>query len=114
MLDNGDQRSIDARGALPRRAGGGEATIPRARAAVLAWVRRLKTLRPSSFGLPWGSCSSAGIATLASDLVDQDPHLQDFAIAHKLLHAHERARPRLARARGAAVLSSVRRGHRGQ
>ncbi|HEX5752624.1 MAG TPA: hypothetical protein VFZ09_40845 [Archangium sp.] len=33
----------------------------------------------SKFSLrKWGSCSSAGTVTLASDLVDQDPRFQDF------------------------------------
>jgi predicted metal-dependent hydrolase len=41
----------------------------------------------SKFSLrKWGSCSSAGTVTLASDLVDQDPRFQDFVIAHELLH----------------------------
>jgi predicted metal-dependent hydrolase len=34
----------------------------------------------------WGSCSTAGIITLALDLVDQDACFQDFVIAHELLH----------------------------
>lgn len=34
----------------------------------------------------WGSCSSKGIVTLASDLVDEDVRFQDFVIAHELLH----------------------------
>ena len=34
----------------------------------------------------WGSCSTLGIVTLASDLADQNPGFQDFVIAHELLH----------------------------
>ena len=34
----------------------------------------------------WGSCSTAGIITLASDLLEQHPGFLDFVIAHELLH----------------------------
>ena len=34
----------------------------------------------------WGSCSTSGAITLASDLADQEPGFQDFVIAHELLH----------------------------
>lgn len=34
----------------------------------------------------WGSCSAAGVITLAEDLADQAPEFQDFVIAHELLH----------------------------
>ena len=34
----------------------------------------------------WGSCSTAGIITLATDLGDQEVGFQDFVIAHELLH----------------------------
>lgn len=34
----------------------------------------------------WGSCSTAGIITLALDLVEQSDGFQDFVIAHELLH----------------------------
>ena len=34
----------------------------------------------------WGSCSTAGIVTLAIDLADQEPAFRDFVIAHELLH----------------------------
>ena len=34
----------------------------------------------------WGSCSTAGTITLASDLDNQDIEFQDFVIAHELLH----------------------------
>ena len=34
----------------------------------------------------WGSCSTAGIVSLASDLVEQDQGFQDFVIVHELLH----------------------------
>ena len=34
----------------------------------------------------WGSCSSAGVVTLAIDLADRDEDFRDFVIAHELLH----------------------------
>jgi predicted metal-dependent hydrolase len=45
-----------------------------------------RVIRIQEMRRKWGSCSSAGIITLASDLVDQDGHFQDFVIAHELLH----------------------------
>jgi hypothetical protein len=64
----------------------------------------------------WGSCSTKGIITLASDLVDEDRRFQDFVIAHELLHTRvpnhgrlfkaldERPRARLAQAADLAKL----------
>ena len=34
----------------------------------------------------WGSCSTSGTITLATDLADQETGFQDFVIAHELLH----------------------------
>ena len=34
----------------------------------------------------WGSCSTLGIITLATDLGNQDIGFQDFVIVHELLH----------------------------
>ena len=34
----------------------------------------------------WGSCSTSGIITLASDLAEQQPGFQDFVIVYELLH----------------------------
>jgi hypothetical protein len=45
-----------------------------------------RVIRVQDMRRKWGSCSSAGTVTLASDLVDQDPRFQDFVIAHELLH----------------------------
>lgn len=56
----------------------------------LAWAVKLrvnpKIIRVQEMTRKWGSCSSAGIITLAIDLVDQRPAFQDFVIAHELLH----------------------------
>jgi predicted metal-dependent hydrolase len=34
----------------------------------------------------WGSCSTAGVITLAFDLAGQDRAFQDYVIVHELLH----------------------------
>lgn len=60
------------------------------RRRALAWAVKLRVnprvIRIQDMRRKWGSCSSAGTVTLASDLVDQDPRFQDFVIAHELLH----------------------------
>lgn len=54
------------------------------------WARRLnvrpRLVRIRTMTVKWGSCSTLGIVTLASDLVDQNPGFRDFVIAHELLH----------------------------
>ncbi len=56
----------------------------------LAWALRLKVnprvVRVQTMRHKWGSCSSAGTVTLASDLLDQDEPFQDYVIVHELLH----------------------------
>lgn len=56
----------------------------------LAWALKLKvnprTVRVQAMRRQWGSCSSAGTVTLASDLLDQDSRFQDYVIVHELLH----------------------------
>jgi len=60
------------------------------RRRALAWAVKLRVnprvIRVQDMRRKWGSCSSAGTVTLASDLVDQDLRFQDFVIAHELLH----------------------------
>ncbi|MEO7455343.1 MAG: M48 family metallopeptidase [Gemmatimonadaceae bacterium] len=34
----------------------------------------------------WGSCSTGGVVTLATDLANQSAGFQDFVIVHELLH----------------------------
>ncbi len=57
---------------------------------VEAWALRLKVQTPlvrvQHMTRKWGSCSTAGIITLATDLGDQEVGFQDFVIAHELLH----------------------------
>ena len=54
------------------------------------WAERLHVptprVRVRVMTRKWGSCSTAGTITLATDLGDQDVRFQDFVIAHELLH----------------------------
>lgn len=65
---------------------------PRAalRKRVEAWAVRLQVQTPlvrvQRMTRKWGSCSTAGTITLATDLGDQEVGFQDFVIAHELLH----------------------------
>ena len=75
------------------------------------WAERLHVpaprVRVRDMTRKWGSCSTAGTITLATDLGNQDVGFQDFVIAHELLHlrvpnhgealqgAHDSARARL-------------------
>lgn len=72
------------------------------RRRALAWAVRLrvnpKVIRIQGMRRKWGSCSSRGVVTLASDLVDQDLKFQDFVIAHELLHLRLPRHGRLFRA----------------
>lgn len=57
---------------------------------VIRWSVKLKVnpriVRVYPMQRKWGSCSSAGIITLAMDLADREPEFRDFVIAHELLH----------------------------
>lgn len=72
------------------------------RRRALAWAVRLRVnprvIRVQDMRRKWGSCSSAGTVTLASDLIDQEPHFQDFVIAHELLHLRVPSHGRLFKA----------------
>ena len=54
------------------------------------WAERLHVpaprVRVRDMSRKWGSCSTAGTISLATDLDDQDVTFQDFVIAHELLH----------------------------
>ena len=62
----------------------------RLRGRVEYWARKLRVrprvVRVQRMTRKWGSCSTAGIVTLAVDLADQEPAFRDFVIAHELLH----------------------------
>lgn len=57
---------------------------------VARWAIKLKVnpklVRIQKMTRKWGSCSSAGIITLAIDLLDEPESFQDFVVAHELLH----------------------------
>ena len=54
------------------------------------WAERLHVpaprVRVRDMTRKWGSCSTAGTITLATDLGNQDVEFQNFVIAHELLH----------------------------
>ena len=60
------------------------------RQRVEQWSERLRVpaprVRVRDMTRKWGSCSTAGTITLASDLGSQDVEFQDFVITHELLH----------------------------
>ena len=60
------------------------------RRRTLAWAVKLRAnprqVRIQEMRRKWGSCSSAGTITFASDLADQSARFQDFVIVHELLH----------------------------
>jgi predicted metal-dependent hydrolase len=54
------------------------------------WAKRLKVspkhIRIQSMTHKWGSCSSTGTITFASDLAKLNVEFQKFVIVHELLH----------------------------
>ena len=60
------------------------------RRCALAWAVKLwvnpRIVRVQEMHRKWGSCSSDGTIRLATDLVDQEEHFQDYVIVHELLH----------------------------
>ncbi len=60
------------------------------RRRVRHWAQRLnvrpRLVRVRRMTRKWGSCSTSGVVTLASDLVDTPAGFQDYVIAHELLH----------------------------
>jgi predicted metal-dependent hydrolase len=67
-----------------------ERAIMLSRNRVDAWASKLRVtprvVRVQRMTRKWGSCSTRGTITLAADLVDQDWRIQDFVVAHELLH----------------------------
>jgi predicted metal-dependent hydrolase len=57
---------------------------------VARWAIKLRvnprSIRIQRMTRKWGSCSSGGTITLATDLLDQPEGFQDFVVAHELLH----------------------------
>ncbi|MCY4522290.1 MAG: M48 family metallopeptidase [Caldilineaceae bacterium] len=60
------------------------------RKRVETWALRLAVQTPririQHMSRKWGSCSTSGTITLASDLAEQGAEFQDFVIVHELLH----------------------------
>lgn len=60
------------------------------RRKVYSWALKLKVnpkdIRIQKLNEKWGTCSSDGIITFATDLLDQDDNFQDFVIVHELTH----------------------------
>ena len=60
------------------------------RKKVDSWAKRMdvepKQIRITHMKKKWGSCSSAGVISLASDLIYCNTKFQDYVIAHELLH----------------------------
>ena len=54
------------------------------------WAIKLRVnprvIRVQDMRHKWGSCSSAGTVTLATDLATKDTVFQDYVIVHELLH----------------------------
>jgi hypothetical protein len=55
-----------------------------------AWAIKLRVnprmIRVQEMRHKWGSCSSSGTVTLATDLAIKDAAFQDYVIVHELLH----------------------------
>jgi len=77
------------------------------------WAARLnvrpRAVRVQRMTRKWGSCSSGGRITLASDLPDQTEGFQDFIVVHELLHLRVHAHGRLFKALMSAHLPGWRR-----
>ncbi len=60
------------------------------RRKVYAWALKLKVnpkdIQIQSLDRKWGTCSTDGIITFTTDLLDQDESFQDFVVVHELIH----------------------------
>ena len=60
-----------------------------------AWAIKLcvnpRVIRVQDMRHKWGSCSSIGTVTFATDLADKDALFQDYVIVHELLHLRYRS-----------------------
>ena len=79
----------------------------------LAWAVKLRVnprvIRIQKMRHKWGSCSTKGTITLASDLLDEDRRFQDFVVAHELLHLRVPNHSRLFKALMSAHIHDWRR-----
>ena len=76
--------------------------IARLRLRTLMWAERLslrpRAVRVQAMRRKWGSCSTSGTITLATDLAACDRGVQDIVIVHELLHLRIRNHGRRFRA----------------
>lgn len=60
------------------------------RRQTLGWAKEIgvepTAIRIQDMKRKWGSCSTKGTITLASDLYEQPAEFRDFVIVHELLH----------------------------
>jgi len=79
-----------------------EEALIRLRERVTHWAKRLavqpRAVRVQPMTRKWGSCSTAGIVTLAADLAAYPERFQDIVIVHELLHLRVRNHGKLFRA----------------
>jgi predicted metal-dependent hydrolase len=77
------------------------------------WAARLnvrpRVVRVQRMTRKWGSCSTGGTITLASDLSNQSDGFQDFVVVHEVLHLRVRTHGRLFKALMSAHLPGWRR-----
>ena len=82
------------------------------RQRVTYWSERLRVppprVRVRDMTRKWGSCSTAGTITFATDLSHQEMGFQDFVIAHELLHLRVPNHGRLFKALMAAYVPDWR------
>ena len=69
---------------------------------VVGWAVKLrvnpKIVRVQGMTRKWGSCSSAGTVTFASDLAEKSEQFQDYVMVHELLHLRYTTHGRLFKA----------------
>src|SRR4051794_15010391 len=79
----------------------------------MAWAVTLrvnpKVIRVQEMTRKWGSCSSAGTVTLASDLAETSDRFQDYVMVHELLHLRYATHGRLFKALMSAHVPGWRR-----
>lgn len=79
----------------------------------LTWATKLKVnpkvIRVQEMTRKWGSCSSAGTVTFASDLAQESDRFQNYVIVHELLHLRYATHGRLFKALMSAHVPGWRR-----
>jgi predicted metal-dependent hydrolase len=67
-----------------------DSSIQQLKSRVNDWSLTIKVkptiVRVQKMRWKWGSCSTKGIITLATDLIGQTSDFQDYVIVHELLH----------------------------